>query len=112
MLARAGSTRAQTWETSQRPRGSPLTVDFYVFFFTAGLLATEAPGHPLFPVSKRGPADSTEALGASEELPHHVKVASQSGEEAEILFFFCYPEEMHLRIPAEGIGRLCGTHPI
>jgi len=82
----AGSTRAQTWETSQRPRGSPPTTGFYVFSFTAGLLARR---HPLFPVSKKGPVGPMEALG---ELPHHVKVVPHSGERRS---FSPYPIELN-----------------
>jgi len=39
--------------TSERPRESRLIAGFYVFSFTAGLLAPEAPRHPLFSVSKK-----------------------------------------------------------
>jgi len=31
-------------------------------------------------VSSKGPVNPMEVLGASEELPHHVKVVPQSGE--------------------------------
>jgi len=66
----------------KRPSGpeAPRSPLVFTFSFTAGLLAPEAPRHPLFPVSKKGPMDLMEALGASGELPHHVKVVPQSGE--------------------------------
>jgi len=56
-----------------------------VFSFTVRLLATDATSHPSFPVASKDPAVPMEALAASEELPHHVKVIPQSGENLRYL---------------------------
>jgi len=71
--------------TSERSRESRLTAGFNVFSFTAGLLAPEAPGHSLFPVSSKGPVDPTDALGASEELPTTSRWSHSRGSGLQLL---------------------------
>jgi len=49
-------------------------------------------------MSSKGLVDPTEALGTSEELPHHVKVVPQSGEFLTALRFYMYHRRFYINI--------------
>jgi len=76
----SGAAGPRPRNTSERPRGSPPTTCFNVFSFTPGLLATETPSHTIVSDVLERTCGGPRGPRGSEELPHHAKVAPQSGE--------------------------------